>query len=73
VNSSFKCPACEKPLSWGITMDKGVSSHHLWCGYGPCLSRVCGDGDDGATELEAFKNLDAAFDRELEKHPKGYE
>ena len=69
MNSSFKCPACDKPLSWGIEMDKGASVHQLWCANNECAFGFVAAGD---SEAEAFKNLDAEFDRELEKHPKDY-
>lgn len=45
AETAHKCPACGKPL----LAEKTPEGWAVWCGYGPCRSRVSNDGVVGTT------------------------
>lgn len=53
MNPRLLCPACKKPLAHN-PIAGGVE---IWCGYGPCKSKVANNGATGTDLEDARGNL----------------
>lgn len=53
MKSLHKCPVCGQPLS----VKKPADFVILYCGNGPCPSKVANDGAIAGTEERAFDEL----------------
>jgi ssDNA-binding Zn-finger/Zn-ribbon topoisomerase 1 len=62
MNSEYNCPNCQKPLHLAL-INTGTL---LWCGNGKCKSDACNQGATARSEAEAFKELEANWDKEAE-------
>jgi len=58
--SRYCCPVCRQPLRLKSTPNGFV----LYCGYGPCRSKVSNDGAFGLSEQAAFEALLENIDKE---------
>jgi len=58
IQSKFKCPCCQRPLTVEI---QGLA-WYLFCGHGPCKSSVANDGALGDTEKAAADRLEALME-----------
>jgi hypothetical protein len=55
--TNLLCPACQRELNW----EQGF----IFCGFGPCPSKISNDGARGETLAIAFFNLKMRLDCEL--------
>lgn len=61
IKTNLPCPACKHGLNKEATARGTV---WLWCGNIFCTSPVCDNGQEGATEHEAFNLLCIEFCQE---------
>lgn len=62
IETTFKCPSCNKPLK-----ATAGTPWLVWCSYGPCHSIAANEGAYGTTVEEAVAVLVERVDAEYEK------